>query len=482
MSSKSGSNKSGKKVLRIGLIQNGKILEERLMRSAKAVRIGQDLNKNDLVVPASNLPKSFQLFEAKDGAYLLRFDSKMSGRISMGNGVYTLEELVREGKARKSEQGYILALNPRARGKVQIGEVTVLFQFVTPPPPVARPVLPASMRGGWFKGLDLYLVGIIALSALLQIGFVVWLQAQEWPEQLTSLDQKIPDRFVRIMKEPEPEEIEIPEDAEKPEESEGEGETEADPNESKQVKKQDPKPVEKPETEVEKDPKTPEEIAKAAAARKKRMMEEVRNSTILSQIGAVGEGSGGIVDTLEMGAGSTTMAEAFEGTQGVKTGVAGVEKSGLRSGGSSDADGTGSAAGIGDLGAIDGAKKAEEGVATGEKKEEKVEARLDIKDGGAVVGSGKLDASRISSVVRRGASAIQRCFERVLKKNPSAGGKLVITVTIGRAGRVTNVQANTSIGGGFKSCTETAVKGWRFPRPRGGDVMFNKTFVLQAAN
>lgn len=482
MSSKSGNtNKPGKKVLRIGLIQNGKILEERVFRVAANVRVGTDLSKNDLVVPASDLPKSFQLFDISGGGYALCFTSKMSGRVSTGDGVLTLKELVSQGKAKKTDSGFRLELSPRARGKVQLGEVTILFQFVTPPPPVARPVLPASMRGGWFKNVDYHLIAMIALSALLQIGFVIFLQAQEWPEQLDGLDQQIPDRFVELMKAPEPEVPDIPDKAEVVDEGEGE------PDDTKEAKAEEPTPQPRPEPqpdktpEVEKPAPTAEELAEARAAEKKRMEEEVRNSTLLGKLGSKSGDGPSIVDSLAGGAANVAIDTAFDGSRGVKDGIAGYEKSGLRSGGSSDADGSGAAAGISDLGASSGAKKAEKGVDTGSKSEEKVTARVKVEDGGQVVGSGKLDANSISRTVKQNASSIQRCFERVLKTDPSAGGKLVLTVTIGRAGRATSVKANTSIGGGFKSCAETAVKSWRFERPQGGDVMFNKTFVLQAS-
>lgn len=481
MSSKSGSHTPDKKVLRIGLIQNGKILEERLMRSPKPVRIGQDLHKNDLIVPASDLPRSLQLFSVKNGAYQLHFDAKMSGRISMGDGVFTLDELRQQGKAVSADGGFQLPLTPRARGKVQIGEVTVLFQFVSPPPPVAQPVLPASMRGGWFRDFDLSLLGIIAISAIIQLGFVGYLKSQEWPEQIDRLNQRIPDRFVQLLREPDPEPVEIPEDQQVPQEVEGEGEGEAQPA-PEQPQQAAPKPEKKDEPAVKKPAMSAEERAAAEEANRKKRMDDVRDSTILKQIGAIGGGSsGGIADVLAGGAGNTSMDEAFAGTKGVKAGGGDFEKSGLRSGGSSDADGTGSAAGIADLGATRGAKEAAKGVETGTKKEETVKARIKIDDGGQVIGTGQLDQAQITSVVRRNASAIQNCFERVLKQNPSAGGKLVITVTIGGAGRVTNVTTQTDIGGGFSQCAETAVKSWRFPRPQGGDVMFNKTFVLQAS-
>jgi hypothetical protein len=468
------SSKTAKKILRIGLIQNGKIVEERLMRSVKAVTIGHGLKKNVLVVPASNLPKSYKLFEPKEGGYLLYFTSQMSGRISLGDGVHTLEELASTNKAKKAGGGYVLRLNSRSRGKVKFGEVTILFQFVTPPPPRPKPVLPTSMRGGWIRGIDPYLAGILVLSAILQIGFVAYVELNDWPEPLDSANMDVSDRFVQIMadKEEEPDE---PEPEPKETDSEGEGESKAEKEEPDSQPKE-----EKTEPKEKEEPKTAEERAQAEAERRARMAEKVEKSTILHQLGAVTE-DGTMVDTLADGAGKTSMERAFAGSNRMASGELGAEK-GLDTSGSADADGTGAAAGIEDMGAASGAKDAEKGVDTGKVEETKVKARVDIGDDTQTVGTGKLDSGRISSVVRRGASAIQRCFERELRNNPEAGGRLVITVTIGRAGRVTNVGTQTGIGGSFSTCVERAVKRWRFPRPDGGDVIFKKTFVLQGSS
>ena len=384
------SSKRGQKILRIGLIQNGKIIEERLMRSPKPIRIGHGLKKNDLVVPASNLPKSFELFNPQDGKYTLRFTPKMSGRISLGDGVATLQELAKQGKAKKSSGGYELTLSSRARGKVKFGEVTILFQFVTPPPPRPKPVLPASMRGGWLKGLEPFLVAVIAISAIVQIGTVVWLESQEWPEQLDAANREIPDRFVQIMTDKEPEE---PPEPEKQEPKEGEGESE-----KKAEKKEESKPKPKKEKKPKKEdkPKTAEERAKAEAERRKRMAERVKKSTILHQLGAVSKDGGNLVDTLAEGAGKTSVQEAFDGSTGMKQGVLGAEKSGLRTSGSSDAEGAGAKTGIGDLGKSSGAQAAEKDVDTGSKTEETVKARVNIKTPSQQVGTGKLSSSSIS--------------------------------------------------------------------------------------
>jgi outer membrane biosynthesis protein TonB len=468
------SSKPSQKILRIGVIQNGKIVEEKLVRQSKTITIGSDFGgKNDLVVPASGLPKSFKLFEFKDGKYSLRFKSSWSGRVSLGDRVGTLSELASKGQAKRKGDEAVLQLSPASRGKVKFGDVTVLFQFVTPPPPKPKPVLPASMRGGWLKGVEPILVMMIALSAIIQIGTVVWLENTDFPE-LEQDDMIVEDRFVRIMK---PEKEETPE-PEEPKETKGEGEpTESDEKAEKKPKKEKKEP--KKETKPKKD-MSAEERAAAEAEKRRRMTEEVRNKTILGQIGSKSDGSGGILDQFEDGAGTTSMDQAFDGAKGVDTNAAG-EKDGI-SGGASDADGTGASAGIGDLEGGRAAKEAESADAsTGQKQEKTVKANI---RGGEQqsVGMGTLDAGSISSVIRRRQSAIQNCYERVLKTNPNAGGKLVLRFTIGTRGRVTKTEVLSDISGGsVGSCASSRVKRWRFPRPKGGSVTVSKTFVLEAS-
>lgn len=473
------------KILRIGLFQNKNCLEERLIHSRKPVNIGQNYTdkKNTFIVPASNLPGSFTVFDVgKDGKFVLRFTRDMSGSVSMGDGKASkLGDLVRDGKARKNGDVYEVPIDPKSYGRVAFGdageEVALLFQFVKPPPPRPRPVLPASMRAGLIYGLlgATTLAIATAISAVFQIGFVAFVLSRDWPEP-RDIDYQMPDRFVSILVEKEePEELEL--EAEEPVED-GEGEPteqeDADP---------EPGPSEEPKEEEteKKEPETAEERAAAEAERKRRLAEEVQNKTILGQIGALSSDGGSLVDSLKEGTGKTSMDEAFANSQGVATGVAGAEKSGLRTSGTSDADGKGRSVGIGDLKGTAGASKAKQGVGTGSKKEKEVKVRVDLKTPEKTVG-GTLDGDAISKVLRRRSSQLQRCYEREVKKNPNAGGRIVIAFTIGNAGRVTQSKATTdSVGGGVGTCVASAIQRMRFPRPSGGDVMVSKTFVFETS-
>src|SRR3954463_15398293 len=83
------------KILRIGIIQGGRIVEERLVRKRENVTVGQSA-KNMFVVPASNaLPRSFTIFELTPAGYALNFTEGMDGRIAFDQNVapVTLQQI-----------------------------------------------------------------------------------------------------------------------------------------------------------------------------------------------------------------------------------------------------------------------------------------------------------------------------------------------------------------------------------------------------
>ncbi len=108
----------GLKILRIGILQNRQLVEERLVRKRENVTVGQS-TKNTFVVPASNaLPRTFVLFELTAAGYALNFTDAMDGRVSLGEQVVALPALRQAGKVQKKGDLWHLMLTDRARGKV----------------------------------------------------------------------------------------------------------------------------------------------------------------------------------------------------------------------------------------------------------------------------------------------------------------------------------------------------------------------------
>src|SRR5689334_606628 len=141
------------RILRIGVLLGGKIVEERLIRERTSVSIGQSM-KNTFSVPVEGLPLEFTLFAMDQGKYYLRFLGKMDGRLGDSSGsVNTLESLKGRG-AQQMGDFWQVPLTDSSRGKLSMGDLTILFQFVTEPPRQPKPMLPASVRGTFADRLD----------------------------------------------------------------------------------------------------------------------------------------------------------------------------------------------------------------------------------------------------------------------------------------------------------------------------------------
>src|SRR5207302_291718 len=99
------------KVLRVGMLVEGRIVEERIVKTG------------DFEVEGAT-------FQRTTDGYRLHWTNGAKGRIAAGGRIVDL-----------AGQGSI-ALGEDARGKIVVGRVTLLFQLVEPPPAQARPQLP----------------------------------------------------------------------------------------------------------------------------------------------------------------------------------------------------------------------------------------------------------------------------------------------------------------------------------------------------
>lgn len=445
------------KILRIGVIQNGKIVEERLVRKRENVTIGQS-TKNIFVVPASNaLPRTFTIFELTPAGYALNFSDQMDGRVSFGDQVVALPAL-RQGKAQKRGELWHLLLNDKSRGKVVIGDVTVLFQFVTPPPVQPRPQLPPSVRASLMQNMDWMLVAVVAASFLLHFGFVIYLRNIDWPRHPDV--EEIPDCFVQMLV---PKKIEEP----KP--------VVAQTDDSKKDDKKDAAKKDKGESKPKAAPKVrdPEAEARAAAERRARLAADVQKMGVLKILGARGD-NGTVADSVKGGDVSGDADKVFAQVGGV--GVAGAGAGGgLRS--ARGAGGSGSLRGGGLLRASGPGE-----VGTGEKGGEKA-VHATIKDSAPQDVDGSLDPSVIAREIRSRLGAIKACYEAGLKRNPNIGGKLQLRFEVSTVGKVTSaeIENDTMHDDDVASCIKSRVMTWRFPAPAGGSVQFSYPFIFQSS-
>jgi len=446
------------KILRIGIIQGGRIVEERLVRKRENITIGQSA-KNMFVVLSDALPRNWLLFEASGTGYTAHFSDGMDARIAVGNEIISLSQLKQTGKIQKRGAAWVLPLDERARGKITLADMTILFQFVTPPPPQPRPQLPASVRGSALSGVDWFFTTVAAVSFLLHLIFVIYLRNVDWPRKPDI--EAVPDRFVQMVvkkeeKKPEPKKEEV-------------AKTEEPKKEEKKKGDEEKKP--KKELSDEEKAKLAEAKAKADAERRARLAEQVKSTGLLKLLGAKGA-DGSIADVLGKGDVDRDQEKAFQGVGGV--GVANSDSlRGIKSGGS----GSGRVADAGSLRGGAGIAGAETGKGAGERT-----VKGAIKTEAPAV-DGDLDPNMVAKEVRSRLGAIKACYERALKRNPNLSGKVVIHWTITQAGTVSGVDVEQDTLGDAEvaSCIKSLIARWRFPAPSGGSVDVSFPFVFQAS-
>src|SRR5690349_24846545 len=82
---------TGPKVLRIGVVQGGRVIEERIVKQRSTVTVGPG-ERNTFVIPGAP-SASFRLFELIGSDYHLNFLDTTQGRIALSTGVSELRVL-----------------------------------------------------------------------------------------------------------------------------------------------------------------------------------------------------------------------------------------------------------------------------------------------------------------------------------------------------------------------------------------------------
>ncbi|MCA9538065.1 MAG: TonB family protein [Myxococcales bacterium] len=452
------------RILRVGIIQGGRLLEERLLRKRQTVTLGQS-PRNTFVVPSPGVPKSVTLFEVHGGAYHLHFRAGMNGKLTVDGAVLDFRALREQKIAKREGDGYAVKLGEQSRGKVLLDDLTVLFQFVAPPPTVAAEALPIAMRGSISRHIEWPFINALLFSFVVQVFSIAFIVTRDYPEQPHGLDA-LPDRFVDFLITPTEEKPKPTDQEKKDDQVDKEKEKEKEPEEA-------PKPKERPEPRPA---ETPEQQAKRKAEDLRRMQKQVRDNTILKFLGSKGgEGPGTIVDTLKDGATDVALADAFAGT-GLT--VAGADDTNSRKVG----EATGDVAGL-DEGALKGSRGGP--VKTGDKGQEvAVKGALKLKEPTEAIGTGTLDSATIESTIRRRQGALLSCYERQLKRNPKLSGKVEVQVTILESGRADDVRVLENATGDDEvaKCVLSKVARWRFPKPDGGSVTTSFSFFFSPSS
>ena len=374
----------------------------------------------------------------------------MDARIAVGNEIISLSQLKQTGKIQKKGASWPLPLDERSRGKISLADMTILFQFVTPPPPQPRPQLPASVRGSALTGVDWFFTTIAAISFLLPPHL------RHLPPQRRLAAQARHRGGARPLRADGGEEAGRAKKVEEKKPTEEKKEEEKKPEKKKGADEEKKAP--KHELTDEEKAKLAEEKAKADAERRARLAEQVKSTGLLKLLGAKADGEGSIADVLGKGDVDRDQEKAFQGVGGVGVANNNDQLRGIKSGGTR-------------LGARrrrrrPARRRRHRGRRHRRGRRPRRRSRGVVKSEAPAV-DGELDPAMVAKEVRTRLGAIKACYERALKRNPNLSGKVVIHWTITQAGTVSGVDVEQDTLGDAEvaSCIKSLVARWRFPAP-----------------
>jgi hypothetical protein len=424
------------RILRIGVLLGGKLVEERLIRERTTVSIGQSM-KNTFSVPVEGLPLEFPMFVIDQNRYYLRFINSMDGRLSDGGNVNTLDAL--KGRGAQNAGGYWqVPLADNARGKMSLGDLTVLFQFVTEPPRQPKPMLPASVRGTFADRLDPRLSVILGTSIVIHFAIAIVALNMD-PRRSTG----IADTAYNLTFNQNKYEVELEKPKEIAKVAGGEP-TKTEPEKAKPAVVPTKAPDTSGRDDKEKISLKQQEDAKAMA-------------DLLTGEGPNGNSEGDMSRRRPGSDLNQQIADVKEGGKAVAVG--GGAGRGSRDNGDPRV-GTGKGPNINGPGGTE--------VAGGPKVEHAPTGRIQVaeKTGGEDT---TLSPDAVLSKIQNAYMAgLKRCYKNYLVKDATARGKVTLSLTINETGRTVKGAAH-GFAGEVDECITAQMGSWRFPIPKDKD-------------
>lgn len=448
---------SGPKVLRIGLVQGGKVIEERVIKQRTHVTVGPS-EKNTFVVVAS-VPPSFKLFELVGSDYFLNFLDGMTGRIALQTGPTDLAAL--RGSAKKNQQGaYQVRLTEDSRGKVVVGETTFLFQFVAPPPIQPKPQLPASVKSGLGDQVDWGLTIIAAFSFLLHFGAIGSFYS-DWADKVVDDEASIGGLVERINKLP------PPPPPEQPKVDEAATATAA------AAAKEAPKAAGGTAGKAAGAPGKGAPVSKEQGAALLAKLDQMDVATI-STLTSGGTATGNVLKDGQVPTGQLDQF-AQSGAGVGASGPGGLKMGGPGGGPVVPGQGGGGLASVGGGNGAQGTTGSSGG-------QQKVEGPKASVSGGGSVSVGKISgADRVLAGAR---GRVRGCYQSGLGTNPDMEGRVSFTISVGGSGSVSsvNVSPGGTISGAVVSCINGVLRGLNFDPPDGGAATVAGSFSFVNSN
>jgi hypothetical protein len=425
----------GERVLRVGVVENGTIVSETTFAPRRDVRVGR-AEDNDFVLGDPASPSRTKLFEHTGDSYRLVLSADMHARVSSG------------GSTRDLTDG-AFDLDSATRGRIAIGNASVLFQFVVPPPARTRPALPAAARGGFVSGIDWTFTAFAAMSYLAFFGFVLFLDSADFEVEASLAERVLMSEFALVEPPaPPPDEIAMNDVADDT--------TEAPPSRDTPTR-----PRSRSNTR-------PSPVPDAAS-----IAQRARDAAQAMLIGAFDERSGALDNVLLGGGITSSQADILAQFDGVQ--IASNDRLTTQHGGGSgiDSDDIGNLVPTNPTGPID---------EPGPPVERRIVTRTTILDGGETGGVGtNFDEGLVVGMIRGRQSALRRCYETALHENPALGGRVGVQFTIQPQGNVSGAHAteNTTGSASLAQCVVRVVSSLRWRQgPEGGSISYSYPFMF----
>ncbi|MBL8601105.1 MAG: AgmX/PglI C-terminal domain-containing protein [Myxococcales bacterium] len=466
-------NYTGPKVLRVGVFRGTKVTEERIIRERVTVTVGTT-ERNTFTVVAPEVPPSFELFSMEGGQYVLNFTDRMEGRVVLDSGIKKLSEL-RQGGAQRGPAGFKIPLPESSRGKIELGEVTFLFQFVVPPPPQPKPQLPAAIRSNVLRNVDWTYNACLSFFLVVAIVGVAYVEYIYDPVVDDGLDLS-DARLVRLLATPA-----APEEPPPPEQTPDQNQQPEQNQAAAAPAQHAPSPAQNAAARQAAAQGRAERQASNAAAAAERAanaaLAGLQNSAEFAALtGATDTGRGSARDALSQGGLMAGSERDLANVGGISTATgSGVRRGGLAA--SAGGNGLGGR-GLGQSGTVNGGGG---NIGSGGEvvTERVIRGSANVGGGDSVGGEGNVDANAVARIIRGQLGGIRSCYERSLRNNPTLSGRLDVRFTIGESGRISSINSSglpaaPEVG----TCVEGRIRNLVFPRPEGGSVEFSFPFTF----
>lgn len=410
----------------------------------RTFRVGS-LKGVDFEMGEARLPTpAFELVRFGKAGATLRFASKMNGELQrrFGEETMTLEDARKRNVASNEGEAWSLSLQNDDFAWVDLGGGIVVEVFFQPRP---TPVFVPFAESVDFTVLNIFLI-MFFLAALFVISAAnLSAEGDAFDDELNSNSARIAKLLIKP-----PEKNPILQKYEKKKDS-GEAAQKHKGNEGKMGKVN-----------------APEKSAHAAPKGDPTNKDQARILT--NKI--FGGNSGGISSIFgHQGLGGelkSAMGNMFGAAAGDSGGLGGLGLRGSGSGGG----GVGDTVGIGGVGTKGrgggtGGYGTGVGAITGKK-----DVDIGITSSEPTV-MGSLDKELIRKVIHANRGQIRFCYESQLNRFPKLNGKVAVKFVISPAGTVsTSSVAQSTVGNAeLEACVANRVRGWQFPKPKGGGVV-----------